>query len=799
MKKLLQLFVFIFALLYVKAQNHHELHFPREQRGVTHSLRSDTMDVLNYEIHLFIPTSTGDITGYTAVTFSPKMNGISNISLDLLKMTIDSIKIGNDLLTFTYDDTLLIANFVAPLNDIDTSTIFVYYHGIPQDDPSTYGGFYFSGGYAYNIGVGFESSPHNFGRTWHPCFDNFEEHATYQFYITSTPGNKAYCNGYLVSDTLDGSGNRVRYWRMDDPIVSYLASVAVANFEEVNWQYISPVTGDTTPVILIGVASDTTNFKNSFVNLFSAIETFEERYGVHFWNKIGYVAVPFNAGAMEHATNIAYPKFMIDGTTGDEETMAHELSHHWWGDLVTCKNAENMWINEGMANYSEKLFLEDLYGKDKYNSAMRANHKPTVWKHHYTDGGFFALSAVPQNVTYGNTSYDKGCDAAHTLRGYLGDSLFFLGLKTIIANNQLQNIDSDDFRDQLNLINGIDVTDFFNDWINTPGYPHFSVDSFGIVPAGSDFIVSVNVLQRLKGRTTYSNNVPLTVTFRDNNWNIFEAKMFSSGEISNQNFTVPFSPSYVAINEDEKIADATTADQIVIKTTGTKSLSYSNSTLPVVSIVDSAFVRVEHNWVAPYQGVDDPTLIVSPDRYWKIHGTNLQNMNFSANFSYNGAANGVLDVGLMVNHGAVAFHEDSLILLYREKTSDSWTEFPTYTLNTQGDPLNKNGIFLATQIKAGEYTFGLRVYGVGIDERLKTEIKLFPNPNDGNFKIDMGESVKGEYTFSLFNASGALVAEKKSSEKILTFSPGELSNGMYYLSVTNKKKVVANLPVSVMK
>jgi len=788
MKLIFVLFFSLGSLVFISAQ----------ERGVTHSLRSDTIDVLNYDIHLFVPTSTGDIVGYTAVTFSPKMNSIENISLDLLKMTIDSIKIGNTILTYTYDDTLLISTFASPLNDTDTATIFVYYHGIPQDDPSTYGGWYFSGGYAYNIGVGFESLPHNFGRVWHPCFDNFEEHATYDFYITSTPNNKAYCNGYLVSDTLDVNGNRVRYWRMDDPIVSYLASVAVAEFTEVNWNYISPVSGDTTSVVLIAVASDTTNFKNSFANLFSAIQTFEEKYGIHFWNKIGYVGVPFTAGAMEHATNIAYPKFMINGNLNYEGTMAHELSHHWWGDLVTCKSAEHMWINEGMANYSEKLFFEDLYGISRYKSEMRSNHKSTVLNHHLNDGGYFALSAVPQNVTYGSTSYDKGCDAAHTLRGYLGDSLFFLGLKTIIANNELKNIDSDDFRDQLNLINGINVTEFFNDWINTPGYPHFSVDSFTIVPAGSDFNVNVFVEQRLRGRTAYSNNVPLTVTFRDDNWNDFTAKFISSGQNSNMSFIVPFSPTYVALNEDEKINDAITGDQVVIKTIGTKSLTYANILVPVLSITDSCFLRVEHNWVSPYQGVDDPTVIVSPDRYWKIHGTQISNMNFSLNFAFNGAS-GNLDNGLMVNHGGVLFHEDSILLLYRQKTSDSWTEFPTYTLNTQGSATNATGLITATNGKVGEYTFGMRVYGVGIEENKKLDIKLFPNPNDGNFKIDMGNMQKGDYTFSLYNTAGILVAEKKSSDKILTFSPGELANGTYYLSISNRKKVVANLPVSVMK
>jgi hypothetical protein len=325
------------------------------------------------------------------------------------------------------------------------------------------------------------------------------------------------------------------------------------------------------------------------------------------------------------------------------------------------------------------------------------------------------------------------------------------------------------------------------------------VDSFVTNVNGGNFDVTVHVGQKLRGRTNYSNNVPLTVTFRDDDWNVHTEKIFSSGVSSNSTFTVPFYPTYVALNEDEKISDAISASNVVIKTVSPVNLTYCNLLLPITSVTDSAFIRVEHNWVSPYQGVDDPTIVVSKDRYWKIHGTQLSNINFGANFAFNGVTSFHLDSGLMVDHGAVQFHEDSVLLLYRAKTSDSWTEFPTYTLNTQGSAINKTGLMMATNIQPGEYTFGMRVYGVGINENKKLNLKLYPNPSDGNFKIDMGDAAKGEYTFQLYNSAGILVAEKKTSEKTFTFSPGELSNGIYYLSVKNKKSLVANIPVSIVK
>ena len=86
----------------------------------------------------------------------------------------------------------------------DTSSVVVYYNGSPQGDPSGWGGWYFQGNYSYNLGVGFDADPHNYGRVWHPCFDNFVERATYDFSILTNAGKTSYANGYIVNDQVVG-------------------------------------------------------------------------------------------------------------------------------------------------------------------------------------------------------------------------------------------------------------------------------------------------------------------------------------------------------------------------------------------------------------------------------------------------------------------------------------------------------------------------------------------------------------------------------------------------------------------
>ena len=118
-------------------------------------------------------------------------------------MQIDSVSLNSSLLTYSYNDTLLRVNLLTSLNTTDTLNLIVYYQGAPQGDPAGWGGFSFSGNYAYNLGVGFGAKPHNYGRVWFPCFDNFVEKSAYEFNIITSTTKTSFCNGALISDVIE--------------------------------------------------------------------------------------------------------------------------------------------------------------------------------------------------------------------------------------------------------------------------------------------------------------------------------------------------------------------------------------------------------------------------------------------------------------------------------------------------------------------------------------------------------------------------------------------------------------------
>ena len=755
------------------------------------NLRSDTFDILKYTINLEIGNFTNkQIIGNTAIRFAPKMNNRTFIRTDLLKLTVDSIKEGNSLLTYNYNDTVIKINFISPKGVADTSTITVYYKGQPKSDLS-WGGFYFdnTGGaeYAYNLGVGFSAKPHNFGRVWFPCFDNFVEHSKYEFNITCDTARKAYCNGQLMNDVVNGA-KRTRTWVMNEQIPTYLANVSVAKYKQVNWT-VNTLTGPK-PITLVGVAGDTAAMKAGFINLTNCIAGFENYFGPYKWNRFGYCLVPFNSGAMEHATNISYPRAFIGVLAYESVLMAHELSHHWWGDLVTCETAEEMWINEGMARYAEHLFTEALYGYEEYMEAMRSNHYDVLHKAHVNDSGYYALNAVPIKFTYGDHSYNKGADVMHTLRSYMGDTSFFNALQSIQTTFAGQNISSEEFMNHINSVSSIDVTDFFNAWIFQPGFANFSITHLTILPSGSDFLVKVVVAQKLKGGAAYHENVPLQLTFMDENWNVNTQEIILPGHYAEFSFTLPFNPVFAGVNLNEKINDATTAITETITAERTYLLNYANTRLVVSNLSDSAFLRIEHCWVYPDMMNVPDNIQISRERYWNIHGVDLENIEGNLRFEFNGKTiiSGNFDNHLLVDLGDQPFIEDSLVLLYRPTAQSSWQVHTDYTLQFTGSHTDKFGYITAETFAPGQYAFGYRTHSVGIQNNEKNDrlYAVYPNPANDSMIIDLSDWDSKPLQLTIFGIEGKMAMQQviQSGQKNL-IDISMLNAGTYIITISD--------------
>lgn len=768
--------------------------------AVNTDTRSDSIDITHIDLKIDVSRFTQKVLyGAATVSYQARISGVSYIRLDLLGLTVDSVRRATTSLPFSHNDTLISITLPAALATGQRDSVTVFYHGTPLQPPGDFGGFYWDNTYAFNIGVSFLAEPHNFGRVWFPCFDNFVERSTYHFAITTDSVRSAYCNGYADSTVVHADHSKTWYWTMKDEIPSYLASMSVADYAVVHDSY-AALNGPL-PISLVARTGDTTNLKNSFLHLKNALSIFESRFGPYEWNRVGYCVVPFTAGAMEHATNISYMQAIVNGNLQYENYMAHELSHHWFGDLATCDNEGDMWLNEGWARYCESIFYEGLYGKEKYKQNIRDNHDEVIHLAHVEDSAYWAPSPMPGKLTYSNYSvYEKGADRAHTLRGYMGDSLFFGCVKSYLQQYKRKDVNSYTLRDYLRTCSGLsNINDFFADWVFDGGFPDFSVEGKRVVASGSSYDIGITIRQRGDHTSHLFNNVPLEVSYFDSTGQRVVRTATVSGACTQYFTTLPFVPAYIALDFDERLSDAVT-DQWV-KMAGLShqyNLGVARMTVDLQQSTDSSLVRVEHHWVAPDAAKNNiPGLHLSDYRYWDVDGVFADDFIASATIAYNGSTTtaGYLDNTFITNS------EDSLVVMYRPDAQSLWQVEPDVSFN-MGSLNDKVGTVRINSLQKGQYA--LAIYDASrIDTALssgacfplsitgistKKNFRAYPNPvHNGILVVETG----GADTYvrcTMTNMFGQTLLEQKVAQGVDKFEVNTtaLPAGTYEVSLIDK-------------
>ena len=769
--------------------------------AVNTDTRSDSINILHTDLQIDVSDFNAKVLhGREDISFKAKVNNVSYIKLDLLKLTVDSVKSGGNPLVFAYNDSTISIALTTALNANQQQTVTIFYHGTPIQPPGDFGGFYWDNTYAFNIGVSFLAEPHNFGKVWFPCFDNFVERCTFHFAITTDSTRRAFCNGYADSNAVNANGTKVWYWSMHDEIPSYLASMSVADYTAVHDSYNS--LSGTLPILLAARPSDTTSLKGSFVHLKNALSIFESRFGPYEFNRVGYCIVPFTAGAMEHATNISYMRGIVNGNTQYENIMAHELSHHWFGDLATCDNEGEMWMNEGWARYCEDIFYEGMYGTDRYKLEIRNNHEKVIHLAHVVDSAYWAPSGMPSHLTYSTYSvYDKGADRVHTLRSYMGDSLFFGCLKSYLQHYKLQDVNSYKMRDYLMSCSGMtNIDDFFADWIFDGGFPDFSIEDKKITNNGGAYTVGVSIRQRSDHTSHLFNNVPLQIAYFDSTGSKTVMTTNVSGGCTQYFASLSFYPVYIALDFDEKLSDAVTDEWM--KMAGFNHMYDFGVAKMVVNLqqsTDSTLLRVEHHWVAPDASKNNiPGLHLSDYRYWNVDGIFSNDFVASATINYNGTTTqqGYFDNTFITNS------EDSMVLMYRPDAQSMW-QIETDVVFARGNVTDKIGSVMINNLQKGQYALAIydanRVdsaqtasacYPLSVTDMLPvlSGFKAYPNPVHSE-KLTVEIDGKGDYVrCTMVNMLGEKVMDRAlrpGQEKFDVYMNG-LARGPYVISLVDK-------------
>ncbi|WP_373511470.1 M1 family aminopeptidase [Persicitalea sp.] len=333
-----------------------------------------------------------------------------------------------------------------------------------------------------------------YNSTWFPTVDSPNEKMLQDFYITVDTTYQTLSNGILVSDFSNGDGTRTDHWRQSLPHAPYLAMIAVgkysitkevmANGLEVSY-YVEPK-----------YANDA---KAIFGRTPEMIAYFSNIFGMQFpWEKYAQIAVrDFVAGAMENTTATVHQqsiqadsRALVDGNSDD--VIAHELAHHWFGDLVTSEEWGQLALNESFANYAEYLWTENYSGaaaadwknlQELKNYLGEADQKKVpIVRYFYQD----------KEDMFDSHSYAKGGRVLHMLRKMVGDDAFFESLQTYLKAHRYGTAEISDLRMAFEKVTGQDLNWFFDQWFLTPGHPVLKVEQDY---SGANKTVSLKVTQ----------------------------------------------------------------------------------------------------------------------------------------------------------------------------------------------------------------------------------------------------------------------------------------------------------------
>ncbi len=769
------LLAFVMVSLGLQAQfncSHYEQarNFKKSSTGtnIDHNPRSDTFDIEAFNIWLdFTALPYQNLEAKATVVFTPQFSGLTELPLDLQQLTVDSVLHGSTWVTFAQANDLVKVNLNAATSAQSVDSVTVYYSGQPPEDPTGWGGVHFDSPYFYNLGVGFGENPHVYGRAWFPCFDNFVEKSTFDIHITVTGGRTAFANGVRMGITTEGA-NTTYHWRMTDPIPSYLASFAISNYTELNYTHTGAF--GTHPISLAARPQDTNNVKASFVHLPGMIDSYENAFGPYVWQKVGYAMTI--TGAMEHATSIHLPISLANGTLAGEEIIAHELAHHWWGDLITCKTAEDMWINEGMAEFASHFYHEAVYSRNRYEETVQNNADLVLKVAHLQDGEYLAIAGVPHSLTYGTHVYQKGAMVGHNLRGYMGDTAFYAACATVMNQRAFGNLSTDEFRIALENASGQNLVPFFDAWVTAKGFPQFSIDSMKVTPGAVHYQVDLALHQRLHQAPALYTQVPLEVLLVDAQGNSEIHKVQYGTQDAVVTIISALDPKFAVLHPRVKILTATT-QHLGYFDPGNTNLPRSRGEM-TYSGSDSVWAYVAHHLVSP-EGKNALGYKLSDRRYWTVYH-DADPTEMSLEFSYNGDKNqGGIDTTLL------EFTEDSLRLLYRPDASYHWNEYPHYVKNG-GFPTDQKGNMELTQVLPGEYVLANGAEGLSIDpnHKPKMEVQLYPNPSDGKFELHYVAEDHDSIIEAVYSSSGQLV-----HQRIVKVSPGENTT---YVDLTGQPK-----------
>ncbi|CAG5086222.1 M1 family aminopeptidase [Parvicella tangerina] len=523
-------------------------------------------DLLHTKLKVSFDWANRQLIGVATLTLTPYARPVDSLILDAKAMDINSVTLGDGTskmkdLDYKYDGWSLRIKLPKQYVRGEEYSVTIRYIANPEEVEQQGSaaiveakGLYFINHDGSNPKKHMEiwtQGETESSSTWFPTIDSPNEKTTEEIYITVKDKYTTLSNGLLMDSKQNNDGTRTDHWKLDQPHAPYLFMMAVGEFEVVKDEW-TRSDSSTMEVNYYVEEKYAPYAKDIFGKTPKMIGYFSDLLGVEYpWPKYSQIVVrDYVSGAMENTTATIHGDFLyktkrelIDDN--NESIIAHELFHHWFGDLVTCESWANLPLNESFANYSQYLWDEYEYGR--MEADMNAYEEMDGYFLSAQQGGhvdMIRFDYESKEDMFDGHSYNKGGRILHMLRTYLGDEIFFRALKNYLQENAYTSTEIHELRMQFEKASGEDLNWFFNQWFLASGHPVVSINQ-SYDEISQELVVSISQKQDLEEWPLYQLPIDIDIYI---NGKVRRERVWVKDEINEFSFKADRAPDLVNVD-----------------------------------------------------------------------------------------------------------------------------------------------------------------------------------------------------------------------------------------------------------
>ena len=522
--------------------------------------RPRTYDVQHYIIRSSFDRTNKTVFGETTVQLKPLQENFQTLELDAANMRFESVKLetsGANLIYKTVGEKIIIT-LDKSYSPADLISVRLKYSTKPKK------GVYFvdalkEDGKTVRAAQVWTQGEAEEAHHWFPSYDFPDDKATSEQFITAEKGETAIANGELLETRENPDGTKIFHFKMPVAHSSYLTSFVVGTYTKIGDFY------KNIPLGFYVYPENTAIAPLAFGKTKQMIGVFEELTGVDFpYNKYDQTIVAnFQFGGMENitATTMADTEIFFAATGFGKDAVAdlvsHELAHSWFGDLVTCKNWSELWLNEGFATFMEAAYREKVNGRDDYlrkikedaqlfiiSDAVSKNRHGLFYRQAKGDDALFDQNNAP-------IAYQKGGAVIHTLRETVGTENFWKAINIYLNRHKFGNVETIDLQSAMEETSGVKLDWFFRQWVYAAGYPKLRVKQI-YNPKTKILTLTVSQVQNLDKATDPAFILPMDIEIKTASGTQTE-RIEVKKRAENFMFKVSARPTKILFDKDEKI------------------------------------------------------------------------------------------------------------------------------------------------------------------------------------------------------------------------------------------------------